>query len=298
MSELIGLSPDQRRLDIEHTTVYQYRRPVKRSSHRLRLHPVEDRYQRILDHRIEVSVEGTRYEYEDVFGNHVVGFEIDIPYEVLTFAMSASVEVRAPVDRAHHIPRAHDLPPTWTPWQEHMMHSYLLPPELPESQLHELIEYARSLAARNKGELAATLDDIAWTIHSDYAYKQGFTTVETTPYEVFRSRAGVCQDLANLMICLARMLNVPARYRVGYIYTEADHDNTTQPEAPHAWVEAYVPDVGWRGYDPTHGSRVGLDHVRVAVGRNYRDATPTSGVIHQGGGDDETLTMVVQVAEG
>lgn len=289
---------DRRRLDIEHTTVYRYRRPVQRSSHRLRLHPVDDRYQRVTDHRIEVSVEGTRYEYEDVFGNHVLGVEIDTPYEVLTVAMTASVEVRTRIDRPHLLPRAHKLPATWMPWQEHMMHSYLLPPELPESQLHELIEYARSFAARNRGELVGTLDDIAWSIHSDYAYKQGFTTVETTPYEVFRSRAGVCQDFANLMICLARMLNVPARYRVGYISTGADYDNTVQSEASHAWVETYVPDVGWRGYDPTNGTRAGLDHVRVAVGRNYRDATPTSGVIHQGGGDDETLTTEVQVTEG
>ena len=40
----------------------------------------------------------------------------------------------------------------------------------------------------------------------------------------------------------------------------------------------------------------GLDHVRVACGRNYRDGTPTSGTIYKGGGF-ETLEVDVQVTE-
>jgi transglutaminase-like putative cysteine protease len=46
--------------------------------------------------------------------------------------------------------------------------------------------------------------------------------------------------------------------------------------------------------DPTNGCLAGLDHVRVACGRNYRDATPTGGTIFRGGGD-ETLVVEVKV---
>jgi transglutaminase-like putative cysteine protease len=66
-------------------------------------------------------------------------------------------------------------------------------------------------------------------------------------------------------------------------------------EASHAWVQVYLPEVGWRGFDPTNGILTQTDHVRVAVGRNYRDATPTSGTIYVGGGDD-TLEVDVRVA--
>lgn len=48
------------------------------------------------------------------------------------------------------------------------------------------------------------------------------------------------------------------------------------------------------GFDPTHGILTQTDHVRVAVGRNYVDATPTSGTIYVGGGS-ETLTVDVSV---
>jgi transglutaminase-like putative cysteine protease len=106
----------------------------------------------------------------------------------------------------------------------------------------------------------------------------------------------VCQDFANLFICLARLLSIPARYRMGYIYTGVNYENTIQSEASHAWAEVYLPYVGWRGFDPTNGCMAGQDHIRVACGRNYLDATPTSGTIFKGGGK-ETLTVSVKIED-
>ena len=122
----------------------------------------------------------------------------------------------------------------------------------------------------------------------------GSTTVETTPFQVYVQRRGVCQDFANVLICVARLLGVPARYRVGYIYTGGSYENKIQSEASHALVELFLPRVGWRGFDPTNGCLVHLDHVRVAAGRNYLDATPTSGTIYKGGGG-ESLAYSVRV---
>jgi transglutaminase-like putative cysteine protease len=51
--------------------------------------------------------------------------------------------------------------------------------------------------------------------------------------------------------------------------------------------------VGWKGFDPTNGVVTLTDHVRVAHGRNYVDATPTSGTIFVGGGA-ETLEVAVR----
>jgi transglutaminase-like putative cysteine protease len=179
------------------------------------------------------------------------------------------------------------------------MFSYLLPPELPESQLAELSDYAMSFAERQEFDLVGTLNDMNTAIHDEYAYVSGATTLETTPWEVYVTRRGVCQDFANLLICLARLLNIPARYRVGYIYTAVDYANKVQSDASHAWVELYLPWVGWRGFDPTNGCLAGFDHVRVASGRNFRDATPTSGTIYKGGGGERlTVSVRVEVEEG
>jgi transglutaminase-like putative cysteine protease len=201
----------------------------------------------------------------------------------------------APDDHSSALRRA-SIPLVWMPWQRQMMTPYLLPPELPETQLRELTSYAMGFVERNDYDLLATLKDINLSIYKDYGYVPGSTSLNTTPFEVYATRQGVCQDFANLFICLARLLSIPARYRMGYIYTGADHENKIQSDASHAWVEIYVPYVGWRGFDPTNGCLVMQDHVRVACGRNYGDATPTSGTIFKGGGI-ETLTVNVKMVE-
>jgi transglutaminase-like putative cysteine protease len=132
------------------------------------------------------------------------------------------------------------------------------------------------------------------SIFVDYQYKSGSTSLSTTAFDVFANRRGVCQDFANLFICLARLIGVPARYACGYLYTGPQHPNSRMADASHAWVQVYLPEVGWRGFDPTNGVLTQTDHVRVAVGRNYTDATPTSGTIYVGGGG-ETLQVEVRL---
>jgi transglutaminase-like putative cysteine protease len=180
------------------------------------------------------------------------------------------------------------------PWQRQALNPFLLPVELPETELGELAEYAMSFVKRNEYDLLDTLLDINDTIFREYAYQQGTTNVSTTAFETYAHRRGVCQDFANLFICLARLLGVPARYVCGYIYTGPKNANQVQSEASHAWVQVYLPQVGWKGFDPTNGILTQTEHVRVAVGRNYLDATPTSGTIFLGGGG-ETLAVEVKV---
>jgi len=182
----------------------------------------------------------------------------------------------------------------WMPWQREMMAPYLLPSELPETQLQELADYAMTFVERSDYDLVATLLDMNRSIYKEYKYSQGTTTNATTAFDVYVNRRGVCQDFTNLFICLARLLGVPARYMCGYVYTGPKAENQAQSEASHAWVQLYLPELGWKGFDPTNGILTQAEHVRVAVGRNYRDATPTSGTIYIGGGA-ETLYAEVQV---
>jgi transglutaminase-like putative cysteine protease len=181
------------------------------------------------------------------------------------------------------------------PWQRNMLQPYLSPPELPESELLELLDYAMRFVARNDGNVLDTLLDVNDTIFREYKYLPGATTLGTTAFDVYAKRRGVCQDFTNLFICLARLIGVPARYVCGYLFTGPKDPNKRMSEASHAWVQVYLPDVGWRGLDPTNGVVTSTHHVRLAVGRNYLDATPTSGTLYLGGGG-ETLDVDVQVS--
>ena len=282
-------------MNVSHETTYHYRMPVERSSHLLRLRPLQDRFQDLLEFNLEISVEGRRQEFQDVYGNSTLQLEVDKPFsEMVIRAFSRVRLTEGPARWLAQTPKREILPVVWMPGQRQMMLPFLLPPELPETQLKELTEYALGFAQRNDMDLLDTLLDMNQTIHDDYAYVSGSTTNNTTPFEVYTSRQGVCQDFANLFICMARLLNLPARYRVGYIFTGGNYENKAWSEASHAWVELYLPQSGWVGFDPTNGSLVGLDHVRVACGRNFLDATPTSGTLFKGGGL-ETLGVSVKI---
>ncbi|MGB5373620.1 MAG: class II glutamine amidotransferase [Polyangiales bacterium] len=280
--------------DITHETVYRYETPVETSSHTVRLQPVRDLTQDVLEYKLEISPPGQAYSYEDVFGNHVLSSQISQPYTELW--VRAHSKVRVFHVNTHSSLRSTSIPLVWMPWQRQMMNPFLLPPELPETELRELSGFGMSFAARRSYDLLETLIDLNEVLHRDFKYIPGATTLETSPFDVFQERRGVCQDFANLFICLARLLGVPARYRVGYIHTGAAYHNQIQSEASHAWAEVYLPSVGWRGFDPTNGCLVDLDHIRVATGRNYRDATPTAGTLYAGG-HGERLDVSVRVTQ-
>ncbi len=283
-----------RRLDVRHRTTYTYDKAVEKSSHVLRLVPAHDRLQSLLVHETTISVDGVQREYDDVFGNRVRKVHIDTPFTELCIDARSRVELLDTDPLSFRPLRARStIPLVWMPWQRHMLQPFLLPQELPESELTELTEYAMTFVERNDYDLLDTLLDLNSTIFKDYRYQQGSTTIFTTPFEVYSNRRGVCQDFANLFICLARLLGVPARYVCGYIYTGPKNANQAQGEASHAWVQVYLPEVGWKGFDPTNGVLTQTDHVRVAVGRSYIDATPTSGTIFVGGGR-ETLEVDVR----
>jgi transglutaminase-like putative cysteine protease/predicted glutamine amidotransferase len=286
---------EPKRFEIGHRTVYRYTKPVEHSMHTFRLTPFHDRLQSVVRSELTISVEGRTRDYEDIFGNQLRRLAVETAFDEMIIEARSTVDA-LDVDPLSFRPlRARTaIPLVWMPWHRQMLQPYLLPEELPESQLDELVEYGMSFVERNDQDLLETLLDINDTIHKDYRYVQGSTTLATTPFDVYASRRGVCQDFTNLFICLARLLGVPARYVCGYVYTGPKETQDAMSEASHAWAQVYLPEVGWRGFDPTNGILTQTDHVRVAVGRSYRDATPTSGTIYVGGGG-ETLEVDVRM---
>lgn len=283
--------------EVTHRTHYHYSEPVEHSTHSFRLQPTDDPIQEVVYSKLLISSPSEEIQYEDVFGNQAIHCIINQPYTDLVVEATSRVKIFAAPPDDHSLSRRQSsIPLVWMPWQRQMMMPYLLPPELPESQLGELTEYAMSFVGRNDYHLLKTIEDINLSIYRDYKYVSGSTSLSTTPFDVYAARQGVCQDFANLFICLVRLLSIPARYRMGYIYTGANYANKIQSEASHAWAEVYLPYVGWRGFDPTNGCVVTQDHIRVACGRNFRDATPTAGTIYKGGGT-ETLTVDVKMRE-
>jgi transglutaminase-like putative cysteine protease len=133
-------------------------------------------------------------------------------------------------------------------------------------------------------------------IYHDFAYRQGVTDVHTSVAQIVKDRQGVCQDFAHLLIGLCRAIDIPARYTSGYIVVNGNTESsapTRGSDASHAWVEAFTPTHGWRGFDPTNNLVANDRYVKIAIGRDYHDVPPTRGT-YQGGGT-ERLTVAVTV---
>jgi transglutaminase-like putative cysteine protease len=121
-------------------------------------------------------------------------------------------------------------------------------------------------------------------------YRTGVTDTMTTAAQALASGAGVCQDHAHLFIAAARVLNVPARYVGGYLWTGKDD---AEYEASHAWAEAYIEDIGWVGFDPSNRALPSEAYIRTAIGLDYWSAAPVRGVWR--GDGDEALAVKVRV---
>ncbi|HTY48619.1 MAG TPA: transglutaminase family protein [Steroidobacteraceae bacterium] len=64
--------------------------------------------------------------------------------------------------------------------------------------------------------------------------------------------------------------------------------------ASHAWVDVYAPPLGWVELDPTNNAWVGLEHVAVAIGRDFGDVSPLRGIILGGGHHQLSVDVSVE----
>ncbi|HLL87749.1 MAG TPA: transglutaminase family protein [Tepidisphaeraceae bacterium] len=286
-----------RRLRIRHRTMYTYDRPVERSTHRIHLRPIDDWKQTVLSYQLRIEPEVKVVEYEDVFGNWAGRFEVTEPYTKLVIDAESLIEVLDvdPFAFARLPIRPASYPLVWMPWERTMLAPYLTPEELPDTQLAELYDYAMEFVRRNNDDLMETLFAMNLSLYHDFKYVPGSTCLATSPYNVYASKQGVCQDFTNLFICMARLLGIPARYVCGYIYTGNTGGARAQSDASHAWIQLYIPNIGWKGFDPTNGVLPQTDHVRVGYGRHYRDTTPTSGTLY--GQAKESMSIDVEVTD-
>jgi transglutaminase-like putative cysteine protease len=85
-----------------------------------------------------------------------------------------------------------------------------------------------------------------------------------------------CSEYASLTAALSRAAGIPARYLEGVLYLEQSTQKLARSE--HAWLEVYLPNIGWAPLDPTLGRSLLLrdkyfaaneaDHIIVTRGRN------------------------------
>jgi len=265
------------RIRISHATTYAYDTPPKGVTQLLRLTPRDHEGQHVVSWRIDLSEDCLLHQHEDAFGNIIHSFTAEGPFTTLTVEVAGEVDTQ---DTAGLVGGATErFPPPF----------YLR--ETPLTQADTAIsDFAQATRAATDGDSLKLLHGLLTELNREMTFDTDPTHTATTAAEAFSIRRGVCQDLTHIFIAAARSLEIPARYIGGHFHRA---DGVTTQEAGHAWVEAYVENLGWVGFDPANGISTTEAHVRVAVGLDYLGAAPVRGTRFGGGG--ETLTVAVRV---
>ena len=88
---------------------------------------------------------------------------------------------------------------------------------------------------------------------------------------------------------------MPLRQRIS-LPPRTDDDRSVE-DATHAWVEAFLPPLGWVGFDPTNCLLAGDRHIRTAIGRDYADVPPTKGIFRGQTASDLSVAVRVTASE-
>jgi transglutaminase-like putative cysteine protease len=309
------------RVAVTHTTRLDYSAEVVEGVMDARLGPFSDDHQRWESFELRVSPSAAVRPYTDGFENSARLITIARPHGFIELVAESRVQtlLEDPFPFPPTPPRA--LGPA-------ELADYLPPSSMVQRdpRLEEMAAPYRPAGPADTFEAVRGLMDV---VYRDFTYKRDVTTVATTVAEVLEGRIGVCQDFAHVLIGLCRSIGIPARYVSGYIVHRGQSQRQTlgamsqsqemvgqsqsrspwqssgrgagdnpsldranlDPGASHAWMEAWTPTHGWRGFDPTNNLVASENHIKMAIGRDYGDVPPTRGTFR--GVADERLTVEV-----
>ncbi len=260
------------RFSIRHVTRYSYKEPVRDSANQVVLFPLKDEYQDVMSQELQITGEPPVEIYKDYYGNDIGSFTYSEPHTELI--IDSKIEV---VVKSREMPA--DEKPMDIQWQNLEQIKFTYPfIDFIKQEYFEAGEEVRKLRqviqSRDHTPLKAAVE-LTQFVYETFEYNKAVTNVETTIDEVWKLKAGVCQDFAHVLLVMLRMIDVPARYVSGYICS--NKTGMRGEGATHAWVEAYIPFYGWLGLDPTNNCMVNDLHVRLATGRNFTDVSPVRG---------------------
>ncbi len=272
---------------IHHITKYEYDRPVKESINNIMIYPYLSPEQEVLQHEVNITDRPEVFQYTDYWGNRNGSFNLLRPHRELVIESKLVVRTLVPEQVASaHNAYARDM----AQLSQNNLHLLELEKISAVKSLAQMQEYVAQLFDPGK-DIQTLVENTCHFIFSEFTYIKGITTIESTVDEILEKKAGVCQDFAHVMLELLRMMQVPARYVSGYI---CPNKNGMRGEgATHAWVEAYIPGGGWMGIDPTNNVWATNHHVKLAVGRDFRDCSPVKGTFK--GPAKQSLSVYVSV---
>jgi transglutaminase-like putative cysteine protease len=259
-------------LRITHRTHYTYRRPVWFGEHRLVVRPREGHDLRVENLHLDITPPFTLEWSRDVFGNSVATVHFSEPADELIIVNDVLIWRSADAAGPSDARPTDEWPVNYDPLEAAVAGAYRQS-VYPEDGdvVRRWVEAIDWPEPRTAEGVLARLNQV---VHRSFTYRRREEKGVLTPAMVIESGNGSCRDLATLMLEAARALGFAVRFASGYLDCAA---SIAGRASTHAWMEAYLPSRGWRGFDPTLGENTTLQHVVTGVSNHPRGVMPISG---------------------
>lgn len=248
------------KLSIRHTTRYAYEPEAGKVGLRLKLFPATFASQSITDWTVSVNGDPVEILHTDGAGDALGLWFSHTPVEAVEISARGLLET---TDTAGVLRGGSELarPAVY----------------LRETAATKPNDAIRLLAKEIEGaDPLGQMHALSALVHKVIDYRPGVTESRTTAAEALALGSGVCQDQTHIFLAVARAMDVPARYVVGYL---DDPDSEVPPDQTHAWAEVHVKGLGWVGFDVTNQLCPTDAYVRLCSGLDAADAAPIRGTV-------------------
>lgn len=297
-------APSAARLSVVHETEYHYDYPVEMAQHVACLRPLSDAAQTLRVFEMSVApVPGQHSTKVDAFGNSRAYFSLSAPHTELLVTARSEVEVLSRYDEGLDLSTTLPMAQVVEQLTYRAKAPFVAASEFAYASayvpLHEALRKYAEESLHPARPLGEAVVELMQRVHRDFRYAPLTTDISTPILEVFDKRQGVCQDFAHVMLGCLRACGLAGRYVSGYLLTEPPpgKPRLVGADASHAWLSVWCPGLQakragqWLDLDPTNDCLPGVNHIRVAHGRDFGDVTPLRGVIR--GGGEHTLSVRV-----
>lgn len=261
-------------LRITHRTVYRYTEPVGLGLHRLVVRPREGHDLQVVKHKLSIQPRATVTWHRDLFGNSVAW----VQFLEKTTRLDLTNEVT--VNRADHASNKAlfevlpvRLPIVYSAPEMPVSRGYL-EPVYPDEARGIRSWVSEQFDPKDRDDAVHLVHEIGMWIFKAINYRRREERGVQSPVETLNLGSGSCRDMATLMLEGVRSLGLATRFASGYLDSMA---SAAGRAATHAWMEVYLPDHGWFGFDPTIGEATSLKHIVTGVSSHPRGVMPVSG---------------------
>jgi transglutaminase-like putative cysteine protease len=265
---------------IRHDTVYRYSEPVGLGEHRMMFRPRASHDLRLIKTSLAITPQPADLHWiHDVFDNSVAVATFSGETSELRFESVVTLEHIESVSPEYRLePEARTYPFAYSS-DERADLARGLERRYPAEDVHQwATDFLAGSGGSGSMDTMSLLRSMTVAINQQFAYQRRVDRGVQTPSDTLQRGHGTCRDFALLMIEAVRSLGLAARFVSGYIFLpDADPGLAAGRGATHAWLQVYLPGMGWVDFDPTNKIVGNRNLIRVAVAWDHAQVLPLWG---------------------